>query len=119
MFSRAMRILALLFVAGAAALPGGGPAKADDTADHERARTALEAGELMPLRGIIDIVERDHPGRILEVELEREDGRWLYEIKLLRDDGRMLKLKLDGRDGRVLSRRGRDASHRGAERRGD
>ncbi|MDO9598869.1 MAG: PepSY domain-containing protein [Azoarcus sp.] len=81
---------------------------ASDAQDHEQARRALEAGEVMPLRAIIDVVERDHPGQIVEIELERDDGRWLYEIKLLRADGSLAKLKVDGRDGRVLSIRGRD-----------
>lgn len=80
-----------------------------DEGDHDRARRALEAGEIMPLARILDRVERDYPGRVMEVELERDDGRWLYEIKLLQDGGRLLKLKADARDGRVLGVKGRDA----------
>jgi uncharacterized membrane protein YkoI len=36
------------------------------------------------------------------VELERDDGRWLYEIKLLRTGGALVKLKIDARDGRII-----------------
>ena len=57
-------------------------------ADHDRARQALEAGEVLPLGTILERVERDHPGQVLDVELELEkhDGveRWVYEVKLLR-----------------------------------
>lgn len=91
---------------------GSGRVLASDDQDHERARRALEAGEVMPLRGLIDVVEREHPGEIVEIELERDDGRWIYEIKQLRRDGSMSKLKVDARDGRVLSIRGRDADGR-------
>lgn len=83
------------------------PAVAGDD-DHERARAALERGEVMSLRHILDRVEREHPGRIVEVELEREHGRWIYEIRVLRDDGALLKLELDARDGALLRQRSRD-----------
>jgi uncharacterized membrane protein YkoI len=43
----------------------------------------------------------------MEVELEREDGRWLYEIRLVQRGGRMLKLEVDGADAKVLSVKGR------------
>lgn len=83
------------------------PLFADDK-DHERARQALEAGEVLPLSDILNQVERDYPGQILEVEMEREDGVWVYEIKLLRENGALLKMKLDAGDGTLLKIKGRD-----------
>ena len=80
---------------------------ASDRHDHERARKALESGEILPLRAVLERVERDYPGQFLEVELDRDDGRWLYEIKLIHDDGRMEELELDARDGSLVSRKGR------------
>jgi len=74
--------------------------------DHDRARQALEAGEILPLRTILERVEREHPGQIMEVELERreEQGqvRWHYEIKQLRAGGALIKLRIDARDGTLL-----------------
>ncbi len=86
-------------------LPWGGAFAGDD---HERARRALEAGEVMPLRAVLEQVERDYPGEVVEVELEREDGGWVYEIKLLRKGGDLLELELDARDGSLQRIRGRD-----------
>lgn len=79
--------------------------------DHERARRALEAGEVLPLRTVLDRIESDHPGQVMEVELEREDGVWVYEIKLLRAGGALVKLEVDARDGSVrrVKERGRGA----------
>ncbi|HLT13213.1 MAG TPA: PepSY domain-containing protein [Marinobacter sp.] len=77
------------------------PLTADDD-DHERARHALEAGEILSLGTIINQLERDHPGQILEVELEREDGRWVYEIKQLREGGKLVKIELDASNGELL-----------------
>jgi uncharacterized membrane protein YkoI len=79
---------------------------ADD--DHEQARRALEAGEVLSLRAVLEHVERDFPGQVIEVELERSGRRWVYEIKLIRSGGGLLKLKVDASDATVLSVKGRD-----------
>jgi uncharacterized membrane protein YkoI len=76
--------------------------------DHDRAREAMEAGKILPLRTIIDKLDRDYPGQILEVELDHEDGQWLYEIKMLRDSGALIKLELDAGDGTLIRIKGRD-----------
>lgn len=96
----ARRLLLALALAAAASL-----ALADD--DHDRARRAMQAGEIMPLHTLLERVAQRHPGQVVEVELEREDGAWIYELKLLRPDGVLLKLELDARDGTVLGSRSR------------
>lgn len=87
---------------------------ASERHDHGRARQALAAGDILPLRVILDRVEADTPGQVLDVELEREneDGReaWRYEIKILRPGGSRVKLKVDARDGTILSRKQRNGS---------
>lgn len=84
------------------------PAHADERRDHDLAREAVEAGEVMPLARILDHVAHDYPGRVLEVELERENMHWLYEIKLLQAGGRVLKLKVDARNATVLGVKGHE-----------
>jgi uncharacterized membrane protein YkoI len=108
--------LATLLLAVAA--PGVG--RAGDAQDHDRARQALQAGEILPLRTILERVERDHPGQVIDVELERDDGRWVYEIKLLRAGGALVKLDIDARDGSLIARKERrrdDAQPRPADKR--
>lgn len=105
MRSRLRSITLLVLLLSSLAVPPG--LLADDR-DHDRARKALEAGEILPLRTIIDRLDRDYPGQILEVELERDDGQWIYEVKLVRDKGAVIKLKLDARDGTLLGIKGRD-----------
>lgn len=82
-------------------------AHASDDHDHEQAQRAVQAGEVMPLRRVLERLEREHPGQVLDVELERDDGRWIYEIKLLQPDGRRIKLKLDARSAEPMQRRER------------
>ena len=84
------------------------PAVAAAAGDHDRARAAREAGDVVPFAAILEAVERDFVGRVLEAELEREDGRWIYEIKLLAPGGQVLKLDYDGRSRELLRARGRD-----------
>lgn len=92
---------------------GSGNAVAREPLDHDRARQALAAGEVLPLRTILERVEREHPGQVMEVELERRDEGWIYEIKLLRAGGELSKLKVDARDGRILDVRQRHEHREG------
>lgn len=94
------RRTALALLAGALAAPAWadhGPRE-----DHELARQALQQGRVLPLRQVLDGVERDYGGQVLKIEFETEGGRFIYEIRLLQADGRMAKLKVDAVDGRVL-----------------
>jgi uncharacterized membrane protein YkoI len=81
---------------------GAAPGHADDEHDHDRARRAVEAGEVLPLDKILEGVERDYPGQIMEVELEQKRDRWVYEIKVLQTGGVLVKLKIDGRTGGII-----------------
>jgi len=73
--------------------------------DHAMALQALEQGRVLPLRTVLEKIERDYQGQALKVEFEQDDGRFIYEIRLLQSDGRMAKLKVDAVDGRVLDSR--------------
>ena len=94
--------------------------------DHDRARAAVQAGEVLPLPALLERLQRTHPGGVLELELEREHGRWIYEVKLLQPDGQLLKLEVDAATAQVLrvrraadGRSGRERAHepgRGADR---
>lgn len=93
---------------------GSGANAAGNDHDHDRARQALEAGEILPLRVILERVERDYPGQVIDVELERKPEkdreRWVYEIKVLRSGGSLIKLKFDARDGSFVSSKNKDGS---------
>ena len=82
------------------------PAIASDK-DHDRAREALKAGQVMPLRTVLESLEREYPGQVLDIEIEEEHGRLIYEVKLLQSDGRLIKLELDAKTATVLSRKDR------------
>lgn len=72
--------------------------------DHERARRALQAGQILPLAKVLQLVSRDHPGEVLEVELENEEGVWIYELRVLQPGGVIRKLHVDARNGLAVKK---------------
>jgi hypothetical protein len=95
-----MRILvaiAAFLTVGALAF-GGGSAR-----DHER----VETGEILPLSKILAVVEQAFEGRLIEVELEDEDGTLVYEIEILAPQGNVIEVTVDARDAKILEVEGR------------
>jgi uncharacterized membrane protein YkoI len=89
------------------ALAAGGAVGGDD---HDRARRLREAGDVLPLEQVLQSL-RQRSGaavRVLEVELERKHGRWIYEIEYLNDQGRVREARFDARSGEPLSDRPED-----------
>lgn len=54
------------------------------------------------LQDAIKIVSKDHPGKILEVALEREDGYLVYEVELITDQKVRKEIILDAGNGKIL-----------------
>lgn len=76
--------------------------------DHERARQAVVRGDVLPLKQVMEHLERQRPGgHILEVELEQKGSGWIYEIKQLEPGGQLVKLKLNAKTGELLEARAR------------
>ncbi len=73
---------------------------ADD--DHMDARRLRQTGQILPLETILEIVGRQHPGRVLEVELERESDGYIYEIEILGPSGQVWEVEIDAVNGRLL-----------------
>jgi uncharacterized membrane protein YkoI len=90
----------------ALAVRAGGPAAARDRDDRERARAALQAGQIRPLAALLAEVEQRYVGRVIGIELEHEDGRWVYEFKLLPPTGRIYELEVDAATGATLGGKG-------------
>jgi len=74
----------------------------DEDHSYDRARRAAERGEILPLERIYERALARFPGRVLEAELERKRGLWVYELKILDDRGRLFEVYLDAGTGAVL-----------------
>ena len=63
----------------------------------------LPAG-MKPLADLLDALQKNHPGHVLEVELKYDrNARPFYEIDLQQDDGTLTEISLDPFSGRPLS----------------
>ena len=75
--------------------------------DQERATRAVQAGEILSLRVILERLEKTQPGQVLDVEFEEKKGVWIYELKILKTGGRLQKLKIDAKTGEIISNKER------------
>jgi uncharacterized membrane protein YkoI len=76
------------------------PAFSDN--DYEQAQQLREAGEILPLETILEKLHARHPGKVLEVELENEDGHVIYEIEILDNMGKVWKIKVNAKTGEQI-----------------
>ncbi|MCW3149728.1 PepSY domain-containing protein [Stutzerimonas stutzeri] len=71
--------------------------------DQDEALRLRRDGLIQPLENLLQQALERHPGaRLLEAELEEEDGRYVYEIELLTSGGVARELELDARTGTLL-----------------
>ena len=77
------------------------PGYADDS-DHDRAKQALLAGDILPLRAILERIEQTYPGQAVKIEFDDDDNIYTYKIKLLQATGNIIKLKVDASNGHII-----------------
>ncbi len=73
--------------------------------DHNEARKLKEAGKILPLEQIIASARQLYSGHILEIELEHEDGRYIYELEILDDNGTVWELEYDAKNGKLIKQK--------------
>ena len=73
-----------------------------DESDQDQARRALERGEIRPLDQVLDAARKALPGDVVKVELDEDDGRWIYEIKILTSGGERREVEIDAKSLEVL-----------------
>lgn len=79
---------------------------------QDRARRAMQQGEILPLSNIRRRIRDQFGGKIIGVDLAQsgEDSLrpapWVYDIRVLSPEGRVFSVLMDASDGRVLGVRG-------------
>lgn len=92
----------MIALAGASVATAGGSKEERRAAEALAIRAAVERGEVMPLPRILVLAQARVPGEVVKVELEHEDGRLIYEIKILTRNGRLREVELDARTGALI-----------------
>ena len=77
-------------------------AQADDD-DHLEARRLHASGEILPLQTILKNIRQVYPGKIIEIELEKEDGLIVYEVEILGKDGVVREIYINAKTGKLLA----------------
>lgn len=95
-----MKIVSIAAV-GAAAVLGLGSLSAVSLA----AEPAGPAGELKPAQDVIEQLEREYRGKVIEFELDRELTGDYYEVELVDQENREWDIEVDARTGEVKQRR--------------
>lgn len=72
--------------------------------DHNEAYKLLQKGEILPLEKILQLNLKNISGKVLEVELEREKRKFIYEIEVLNNDGVVWEYKIDAKTGKIIDK---------------
>lgn len=97
------RLIVLLLISCLAS-----PAAADDGRghggghDHDRARDAVARHEARRLADILPAIEQGYRARMVEVELESEDGLLVYRLELITASGRIIEVEVDAATGAIV-----------------
>lgn len=62
----------------------------------------VKSGEILPLEQIFQRAQAEHPGKLLEVELDYERGRYVYEVKILDAKGIVWKMEFNAKNGTLI-----------------
>jgi uncharacterized membrane protein YkoI len=79
-----------------------------DNIDQETARRLVQERRILPLAEIVDAVRKRLPGEVLGVELEVENGAYVYEFKVLKPDGSVQEVEVEAATGKVIGVEGDD-----------
>jgi len=69
----------------------------------DRVRELRDTKSIRPLSLIIQGIERKYPGTLLDVELEEEDNKIIYEIDILGRDQVVHHIEVDARSGAIIA----------------
>lgn len=76
--------------------------RADSGESAANAGRLSAKGEILSLEKISQKAKSYKPGEILEVELEKKHGRYVYEVDILDAGSQVWELKLDAKTGQLL-----------------
>lgn len=80
------------------------PLSADDNDDQsDQVLQWLEEGKVLPFELLMKRHSHRLKGRLLDLEIEEENGRIIYELEILRADSIVYEIKIDAQSGKWLT----------------
>ncbi|MEH6690694.1 MAG: hypothetical protein V7774_05860 [Pseudorhizobium pelagicum] len=71
-------------------------------ADYDRARDAVRDGEILPLRTVLERINAQRYGRVIDVTLKRSLSSDVYQVKVRDTAGAIRTLRVNARNGALL-----------------
>ncbi len=106
-----MKILSI-FLATVAGINGllsaAGAFASDNELTQTEVRKLVDQGEILPLKALLDRQRALLNGRLLDLEVERDDSTVVYELEILKEDGQVIEYKIDAATGRLLKQKVED-----------
>lgn len=73
-----------------------------DHLDHDSVKRLCDEGRILSMSDVMRRATLIQPGQLLEAELDRDNGRYVYEIRILDPAGRIHELELDAASGALI-----------------
>lgn len=87
------------------AVTAGGPAAEPEAAEEESAnaeKAALAAAATVSIEQAVKAATAKQPGKVIEAELDRDQGRVLWELEIVATDGSIAELAVDAGTGAIV-----------------
>jgi uncharacterized membrane protein YkoI len=96
---RAAQAAGFVFVIALAGLP---PAAARaEGHEQDELHQAVERGDIRSLADILAAIRDQLPGEVAGVEVERKNGHWIYEFRVIDGRGRLFEVRVDARSAAI------------------
>ncbi|RDH42222.1 PepSY domain-containing protein [Zooshikella ganghwensis] len=73
----------------------------DENLSPEQAQDLQKKGIILPFNQLLAIARQQHPGKLLDAELEYDDGFYEYEFKILDEQGIIWEIELNAQTGEI------------------
>ncbi len=77
-------------------------ALASDRLSQHQVQSLVAEGKILDLTKILEMNHSSVNGRLLDVELETEHNRLIYELEILQESGRVYEFEIDATNGQIL-----------------
>ena len=77
------------------------PVARADEHEQDEVHEAVERGDIRSLADILSAIRDKLPGEVVGIEVERKDGRWVYEFRVLDREGQLFEVYVDARTAAI------------------
>lgn len=74
----------------------------EDWLDADAVLLAVQRSEILPLGHVLGVLRAERQGEVVEIELDLDDGRLIYDFDVLSPGGRLYAVAIDAVTGRIV-----------------